>query len=61
MTDKMKAVICTRYGPPEVLQIQDVNKPTAKENELLIKIIASAVNSGDVRVRSCLLYTSRCV
>ena len=39
MTDKMKAVICTRYGPPEVLQIQDVNKPTAKENELLIKII----------------------
>lgn len=52
MTDKMKAVICTRYGPPEVLQIQDVNKPTVKENELLIKIIASAVNSGDVRVRS---------
>lgn len=52
MTDKMKAVICTKYGPPEVLQIQDVNKPTVKENELLIKIIASAVNSGDVRVRS---------
>ncbi len=52
MTDKMKAVICTKYGPPEVLQIQDVNKPTAKESELLIKIFASAVNSGDVRVRS---------
>jgi len=52
MTEKMKAVICTKYGPPEVLQIQDVNKPTANENELLIKIIASAVNSGDVRVRS---------
>jgi NADPH:quinone reductase-like Zn-dependent oxidoreductase len=52
MTDKMKAVICTKYGPPEVLRIQDVNKPTAKESELLIKIFASAVNSGDVRVRS---------
>jgi NADPH:quinone reductase-like Zn-dependent oxidoreductase len=48
----MKAVICTQYGPPEVLQIQNVNKPTAKENELLIKIFASAINSGDVRVRS---------
>ncbi len=48
----MKAVICTQYGPPEVLQIQNVNKPTAKENELLIKIYASAINSGDVRVRS---------
>lgn len=52
MTVKMKAVICTKYGPPEVLQIQNVNKPTAIENELLVKIIASAVNSGDVRVRS---------
>lgn len=48
----MKAIICTTYGPPEVLQIRDVQKPTAKENELLIKIIATAVNSGDVRVRS---------
>lgn len=48
----MKAVICTKYGLPEVLQIQNVEKPTAKENELIIKIVASAVNSGDVRVRS---------
>lgn len=48
----MKTVFCTKYGPPEVLQIQNVEKPTAKENELLIKVIASAVNSGDVKVRS---------
>ena len=47
----MKAVICTKYGPPEVLQIQDVPKPTPKNNEILVRIIASAVNSGDVRVR----------
>lgn len=47
----MKAVICTKYGPPEVLQIQKVEKPVPRNNEILIKIIASAVNSGDVRVR----------
>jgi NADPH:quinone reductase-like Zn-dependent oxidoreductase len=51
MTNKMKAIICTKYGSPEVLQIRDVQKPTVKEKELLIKIMATAVNSGDVRVR----------
>lgn len=47
----MKAVICTQYGAPEVLQIQEVAKPIAKDNQMLVKIIATAVNSGDVRVR----------
>lgn len=47
----MKAV-CTQYGSPEVLQIQEVEKPTPKRNQILIKIVATAVNSGDVRVRS---------
>ncbi len=49
--ESMKAVICTKYGPPDVLKIQDHIKPLPRENELLIKIIATAVNSGDVRVR----------
>lgn len=48
----MKAVICTQYGSPEVLQIQEVEKPTPKKNQLLIKIVATAVNSGDIKVRS---------
>lgn len=48
----MKAVICTQYGGPEVLKIEEVAKPTPRDNEILIKIVASSVNSGDVRVRA---------
>ena len=47
----MKAIVCTKYGPPEVLKIQELPKPSAKHGEILIKIVATAVNSGDVRVR----------
>lgn len=47
----MKAVICTKYGPPEVLQIQDVDRPACKDSEILIRIMATSVNSGDVKVR----------
>ncbi|MDO5654839.1 MAG: NAD(P)-dependent alcohol dehydrogenase [Flavobacteriaceae bacterium] len=48
----MKAVVCKSYGPPEVLEIQEVPLVQIKQNEVLVKIIATTVNSGDIRVRS---------
>ncbi len=50
--DKMKAVVCNAYGPPEVLQIMDVDKPIIKDDEVLVEVMATTVNSGDVRVRA---------
>jgi NADPH:quinone reductase-like Zn-dependent oxidoreductase len=47
----MKAVICTKYGSPEVLQIKDVEKPSPKANEVLIKILATTVHIGDTKIR----------
>src|ERR1700730_16592349 len=52
----MRAAVCTRYGAPEVLQLQDVEKPVPKNDELLIQIHATTVTSSDCYVRSAVRF-----
>jgi NADPH:quinone reductase-like Zn-dependent oxidoreductase len=48
----MKAIVCTKYGPPEVLQLAHLEKPVPKDNEVLIRVYAASVTVSDCLVRS---------
>jgi len=45
---KMKAIVCTKYGSPNVLQLKEVEKPTPNDNEMLIKVYAASINVEDL-------------
>ena len=47
----MKAVVCTRYGPPEVLQLKEIAKPLVRDHDVLVKVMAATVTMGDCELR----------
>jgi len=47
----MKAIVWTKYGPPDVLQLKEVGKPTPRNNQVLIRIHATTVETGDCEIR----------
>jgi len=47
----MKAIVWTKYGSPDVLQLKEIEKPVPKENEVLIKVFATSVTIGDIKIR----------
>ena len=55
----MKAVVCEKYGPPEVQKFKEIDKPTPKENEVLIKVMATTVNRTDTGYRSAKYFITR--
>jgi NADPH:quinone reductase-like Zn-dependent oxidoreductase len=58
-SDRMRAVVYDRYGPPEVLRLEEVEQPIPKDDEVLIKVHATTVNRTDTGLRSAEYFISR--
>ncbi|HEY3420990.1 MAG TPA: NAD(P)-dependent alcohol dehydrogenase [Methanomassiliicoccales archaeon] len=46
----MKAIVCDRYGPPDVLRLEEVERPTPRDNQVLVKVHASSLNAADFEI-----------
>ena len=55
----MKAIVYSKYGPPDVAKLMEVPKPKPKDNEILMKVFASTVNRTDAGLRSAEYFVSR--
>jgi NADPH:quinone reductase-like Zn-dependent oxidoreductase len=59
LSSPMKAAVYTRYGPPDVVRIAEVDKPTASDDELLVKVHATTVNRTDCGFRAAKPFLTR--
>ena len=56
----MKAIVCDRYGPPDVLRLEEVERPVPRDNQVLVKVYASSLNAADFEILGSKRSASTC-